>query len=175
MIYPTAPEILRCINQALLDAMDETLPRMAVKSALATTRHLIRHVELRFQFERQILLDDISKAEQLLDNLAAYLDVDGSDRGGRGGIARAIRTALAEAPQLLSRADDEIETIRLRAKTLRELVYSALTQLQSAGTEERSSTSYRATRRLLREYMAYQIQQESRLIYPAFAGKGPRR
>ena len=172
MIYPTVSEILRCVNQTLLDASDETMPRMAVKSALATCRHLIRHAELRVQLEKSILLDDIDQAGKLLDRLAAYLDSGSSDRDGLG---RVIRLVLADAPQLQSAAPGEAGLILQRAKALRELVYSALKHLQSADVAEKSTGAYQEARRLLRDYMKYQIEQEARMVTPAFLGHGPRR
>ena len=172
MIYPTAAELLSCVNNTLLEVSDENMPRMAVKSALATCRHLIRHAGLRVQLEKSILLDDIEKAGQLLDRLAAYLETSGNDRDG---IARAIRSALAEAPQLQSAASEETERILLRAKALRELIYTALKHLQLAAAAEKATETYQEARRLLREYMKYQIQEEARMVTPAFFGHGPRR
>ena len=172
MIYPTVSELLNCVNKTLLDASDETMPRMAVKSALATCRHLIRHAELRMQLEKSIQLDDIDKAGQLLGRLAAYLE---SGDGDHVGLARIIRSVLAESPQLQSAAPGEAEHILQRAKALRELVYVTLKQLQSASIAEKRSEAYSDARRLLREYMKYQIEQEARMITPAFLGHGPRR
>ena len=172
MIYPTVAELLSCVNKALLDASDETMPRPAVKSTLATCRHLIRHAELRVQLEKSILLDDIEKAGQLLGQLAAYLEASASDREG---LSRVIRAVQAEAPQLQSAAPGEAEHILLRAKALRELVYSALKHLQLAGAAEKATEAYKEARLLLREYMKYQIEQEARMVTPAFLGHGPRR
>jgi hypothetical protein len=81
MIYPTTPDILRCVDQTLLTASDESMPRMAVKSALASSRHMIRHANLRMQMERTILLDDIEKAGVLLDRLATYFQSLEAEQG----------------------------------------------------------------------------------------------
>lgn len=172
MIYPTPADILRCVEHTIQMASADDMPRMAVKSALATSGHLIRHVELRMKMERSILLDDVEKAAALLDNLAAYLS---GGSAGRTKLARDIRGSLAKAPQLLSAEPDDTEAIRERAKDLRELIYSALKELQSATAAEKTAKPYLDARRLLRGYMTYQIQQEARLVTPAFFGHGPRR
>ena len=54
MIYPTPADILRCVAHTIQMASADDMPRMAVKSALATSGHLIRHVELRMKMERSI-------------------------------------------------------------------------------------------------------------------------
>lgn len=172
MIYPTVSELLACVDQVLQDASDENMPRMAVKSTLATCRHLIRHAELRSRLEKSIFLADIGKAGELLSSLAGYLHTSGNDRDG---LANIIRSVVAEEPVLLTMGADEIDLIRERAKALRELVYAALKHLQSAPAAERATEAYQEARRRLREYMKYQIEQESRMVTPAFQGHGPRR
>lgn len=171
MIFPTPSDILRCVDQTLLDSSDVELPRMAVKSALATCRHLIRHVELRIRLEQEILLDDIAKTAALLGQVAAYLDT----ADAAAGLAGDIRAAVAETPALLQGTADDMERIRARALSLREYVYAALKCLQGQVPEVRATESYREVRRLIREYTAYQIRQEAKMIHPAFLGKGPRR
>lgn len=172
MIYPTATDLLHCVNNTLLDASDPTMPRLAVKSALATCRHLIRHAELRVQLEKSILLDDIEQACLLLERLSVYLAAGAGDGDG---LARVIRSVVAEAPQLQSSDAGEADRILQRAKALRELIYSTLKHLQSADAAERATGGYQEARGLLREYIKYQIEQEARMVTPAFFGHGPRR
>lgn len=172
MIYPTASEILRQIDQTLLAISDINMPRMDVKSALATTRHLVRHVELRLRLERSILLDDIEKAGGLLAKIATYLDSLGADHAAR---AKDIRATLAVAPSLLSSKEDELDHIINRAKALRELIYVNLAALQNLGADITAIKAYADLRQLIREYISYQIKQEARVIDPAFIGQGPRR
>jgi hypothetical protein len=172
MIYPTTSDILRCIDQTLLTASDENMPRMAVKSALASCRHMIRHANLRMQMERTILLDDIEKAGVLLDKLATYFQ---SLEAEQDDFIISIRAALCESPNLLSAAADELDNIIARAKALHELIYLSLSRLQGFSPALKVTEPYQGMRRLMREYMTYQIQQEAKIVYPAFAGKGPRR
>lgn len=172
MIYPTVSELLACVDEALIEASDQAVPRKTVTSMLATCRHLIRHAELRARMEKAIFLDDIEKAGELLRGIAEYLQQSGGDRNG---LASVIRAVLGEAPQLLTSGPDEIDRIRDRAKALRELVYAALKHLQAAASAERETAAYQEARRQLRDYMSYQIQQEARMIIPAFHGRGPRR
>ena len=80
MIYPTASDILRCVERNLAAISDDDTPRTAIKSTLATSRHLLRHVDLRLKLEKPILLDDIDKASELLGKVATYLAAQGRDR-----------------------------------------------------------------------------------------------
>ena len=172
MIYPTPADVLRCVEHTTQMMADETMPRMAVKSALATSGHLIRHVELRMKLERSILLDDVDKASAMLSKLASYLS---SGSTHRVKLATDIRATLASAPQLLSAVPDDTEIVRERAKVLRELLYVSLKELQSATAEEKAAKDYQEIRRQMREYITYQIKQEGKLITSAFFGHGPRR
>jgi prophage DNA circulation protein len=172
MIYPTASDVSRCVEHTLSTLMDDKLPRMAVKSALATSGLLVRHVELRVRLERSLLLDDVDKASALLNVIAAYLSGGSTDRIKLG---KDIGTSLTNAPQLLTAAPEDTETIRERAKELRELIYVSLKELQSAIAAEKAAKEYQEIRRQIREYITYQIEQEGKLITPAFFGHGPRR
>lgn len=172
MIYPTASDVLRCVDQTLLDSSDIELPRMSVKSALATCRHLIRHVELRIRLEPEILLDDIEKTTALLNHVAGYLETGG---GAAYQLAKDVRASLAQKAELLQGRAEDLDRMHARALLLREHIYVALKFLQSWDATTRATDAYREVRRQIREYIAYQIQQEAKLIHPAFSGKGPRR
>lgn len=172
MIYPTPADILCCVDQTLLDSSDIELPRMSVKSALATCRHLIRHVELRIRLDPEILLDDIEKTTALLHHVAGYLETGNS---AACVLAKDVRASIAHEPHQLQGKAADMDGIRARALLLREHIYAALKLLQGLDAVTRHTDAYRETRRLIREYIAYQIQQEARMIHPAFAGKGPRR
>lgn len=172
MIYPTANDILRCIDQTLLASMDTDMPRMSVTSALATCRHLVRHVGLRIALEKPVLLDDIDQAGALLARVADYFESAGADHAA---MVSNIRSALAKKPQLVTGKEDELDVIRERARELRELIYVTLAALQKFTAEQQAAKAYADTRQRIRDYMRYQIEQEARLIDPAFAGQGPRR
>jgi hypothetical protein len=68
-----------------------------------------------------------------------------------------------------------LDNIIARAKALRELIYLSLSRLQGFAPALKVTEPYQDMRGLMREYMTYQIQQEAKIVYPAFAGKGPRR
>lgn len=172
MIYPTAVDILRCVDQTMLEASDLEMPRMSVKSALATSRHMIRHVELRLQLEASILLEDIDKTTALLHKVVAYLNTVNEASAGLG---REIGALLAQAPALLKGTAEDLERISARALALREQVYAALASLQGLEPDVKVKEPYLEIRRLIRGYIAYELEQEARLIGPAFRGKGPRR
>lgn len=172
MIYPTASDILRCVERNLAAISDDDTPRTAIKSTLATSRHLLRHVDLRLSIEKPILLDDIDKASELLGKVATYLASQG---GESSALAHSVRAVIEEAPQLLSKAPEEMDNIVHRAKALREQIYVSLAHLQKLPADAQATKAYGEIRDLIRAYMRYQIEQEARLIDPAFAGTGPRR
>lgn len=172
MIYPTATEILHCVDHALLDASDPELGRMSVKSALATCRHMVRHVEVRLRLETEILLDDIDKTRALLTQLAAQIDTLGE---AQASLAQRIRSTLDNESAELESAGDDLPRVRARALNLREQVYQTLAALQMLDASIKDTAHYRQARSLIREYIAYELQQEARLIAPAFKGQGPRR
>ena len=147
------------------------MPRMSVKSGLATCRHLIRHVELRTRLEAAMLLDDIDQTRQLLAHLAGYL----AAVPDAGPLVAAVRASLSLAKATPTGAADDLERIRAQALALREHVYAGLKCLQGLNAELQASAPYQEVRRLIRAYIAYEIQQEARLIDPAFVGQGPRR
>lgn len=172
MIYPTASEILRCVDHTLLDASAADLPHMSVKSALATCRHMVRHVEVRLGLEMSILLEDIDKTRALLDQLAVYIDTLGE---AESSVAHGIRSTLASESAGLEGTADNLERVQTRALNLREQIYQTLARLQALAAEVKDTERYQEARRMIREYIAYELQQEARLITPAFKGKGPRR
>jgi hypothetical protein len=133
---------------------------------------MVRHVEIRIELETAILLDDIDRTATLLDKVAAFLDAAGEVASN---CARSIRSTLADAPALLTGASDDAQRARTRALNLRECVYKALACLQKLDATAKGTERYYDTRRMIREYIAYEIEQEARLIQPAFFGKGPRR
>ncbi|HKR47778.1 MAG TPA: hypothetical protein VJU59_50305, partial [Paraburkholderia sp.] len=165
-------EILHCVDHALLDASDPELGRMSVKSALATCRHMVRHVEVRLRLETAVLLDDIDTARSLLTQLATHVDTLGE---GQARIAQHIRSTLVNESAELDSAGDDLARVRARALSLREQVYQTLVALQALDASIKDTAHYRQARGLIREYIAYELQQEARLIAPAFKGQDPRR
>lgn len=173
MIYPTASEILRCVDHTLMEASHIDMPRMSVKSALATCRHMVRHVDQRLQIEQGLLVEDIAQVSRLLDAVADYLGAIGE---AEAPLVGDIRATLADAPvPLLQGHVDDMDSVRRRALALREQLYTALRHLQSQGGERQATPAYRQVRTLIRDYIRWEIQQESKLVHPAFVGRGPRR
>lgn len=170
MIYPTANDILRCVDQTLADASDIDMPRMAVKSALATSRHMIRHVDLRTQVEAEILHDDMVMTTTLLGQTLAYIDkasVPALDT-----LAREIRAVLATGSTAPGEATGALQA---RVLVLREQAYGALARLQKLDKADKEQEPYQELRQRFRNYITAELTQEARMVVPAFLGKGPRR
>lgn len=170
MIYPTASDILRCVDQTLADASDIDMPRMAVKSALATSRHMIRHVDLRTSVEAEILRDDMVMTTALLGHTLDYIDKASVPE--LEPLTAGIRAVLATGT---AAPGDSIEALQASVLVLREQVYGALAALQKLDTADRNQEAYKDLRQQFRSYMTAELAQEARMIIPAFLGKGPRR
>jgi len=172
MIYPTANDVLRCIDQTLAESADADLPAMARKSALASCRHLVRHVELRLRLERGLLQEDAERLAALLPGVADYLADSGSEGPAQ---ATAIRQQLSRPAPASDDGSDDLEPLRAHVLALREALYQALALLQKLDASRRESATYQALREGIRGYIREELQQEDLLIHDAFVGQGPRR
>jgi hypothetical protein len=152
----------------------------AEKSALATARALIRHATLRIESEGQILAEDIRALRELLPAVAAYLQLLGSREPLIRG-ATETRTLAARIVRMLAAVRrptgsyPTLSSLAEEAGELRGSVYESLDLLQGLREVLRDEAAYVETRNRIRTYCARQIEAESLLIEPAFAGSGPRR
>jgi hypothetical protein len=167
VIHPSATDILRTIDATIVSKIEPSLSDLAARSALATVRHLLRHVMVRIEAEGQILTDDI--AAEARDYFSSLGTAD-------EGIAHASRV---ESAQREVRRDaskyPSLAILSTEAAILRECLYESLKHLQAIRDRHRSDPAYISVRTAIRAYLAKQIEQEGQLIAPAFYGMGPRR
>ncbi|MFT4052936.1 MAG: hypothetical protein QM681_00400 [Novosphingobium sp.] len=160
MLNPDAAQILRAIEETLVDVVEPTVTATSARSALATIGHLLRHAVLRIEAGDGVLMADIAASGALLARLAAYYR-----DAGDAAQAEAIDAVLATGNAPLTG----------RAAMLRGAVQEALIDLQAKRPARGDDAAYRAARADIREYLRGQLEQEAALIHPAFADKGPRR
>lgn len=169
MLNPTPTQILRNIENTLVEVVEPAVTSTTARSAIATIGHLLRHVILYVEQGGQILTDDMADAYALLDQLTSYYTLDANDA-----LLRQIADAVAQADKLAENClslDDMAE----RAAILRQAVQDTLIDLQQQRTERAGDPAYDAIRQNVRDYLARQLTAEAALIHPAFADKGPRR
>lgn len=167
MIVPTAREILATIEHTLATVVVPDAVSIEARSALATTGHLLRHVQLRLELEGQLLLDDIAALRPLLADLLAWIEEHGETVPGISGALGKTWRPSGAYPTLASLAGE--------AGALRHALTNALERLIAMRDANRDEPAYLALRERVRAYLSNQIQSEAAVIDPAFEGKGARR
>ena len=172
MITPSAQQELECVLHSLKKQVVPVVYGTEAESPVATLTHILRHVNLRIEFEGQILFEDIATLRKLLPELRAYLLSLAGSAGAReqaAAIERALAAEYCDAGTYRSLA-----LIGTEALALRECLYDGLKLLQAVPAERRDDR-YKAMRESIRRCVIWQTEQERRLIEPAFFGHGPRR
>jgi hypothetical protein len=172
VIVPSAADILRSIEHTLETVIRPALKGTTEQSAAATIAHLLRHVTLRIEGERRILIDDIGRLKALLATIDRYCRTRDEPRAA--GIAAEIVAATRE-PGGEASPHATLEGLGSRANELRRLLMSSLDYLIFIRTMAGNRPDYQALRTDIRRYMAQQLSEEAQLIHPAFEGRGPRR
>ncbi|WP_340316262.1 hypothetical protein [Rhizorhabdus argentea] len=167
MIVPTARDVLATIEHTLATVVVPDAGSVAARSALATTGHLLRHVQLRLELEGQLLLDDIAALRPLLADLLSWLEERNETVPGISAAMDKVWRGQGAYPTLASLADE--------AGALRHALTEALERLIALRDSNRHDPAYLALRERVRAYLARQIRSEAAIIDPAFEGKGARR
>ena len=166
-ILPGATDIVRCIREVTRDILAPTLTGHSERSAAATIDHMLRYVEGLIDHQGQALLDEETRLKALLPGIADWLE----GQPGQAPLASAIRETIAHTreahiyPTLEMMADD--------VAMLRQHVCDALLALQQTGTAR--DVDGEAAYQALRDYIRWQLEEEGKLVQPAFLGHGPRR
>lgn len=171
MLLPTSVDLLRCIEHTLATVIAPRLTGTEERSAAATIGHLLRHVVLRIQHEGTILLEDLEALHRLLTQVKGFLELNCANYEHAVSLRTEIATHLGRAAQ--SSGYRDVPSLAAEVHAMRELVSNVLTFLQGRVDEPAGPTAeiYDA----LKRYAAWQVEQEARLIDPAFEGFGPRR
>ena len=173
MINPTAIDILRTIDATIDAQIEPSLSTLSGRSAMATVRHLLRHVMVRIETEGQLLTDDIAALRRLLEDVRDYFAALGSGHDGAALSARIERTLTT--PYRDPTQYPNLAMLAAEAGALRGCLFQALKALQAIRSDRRTDPAYTALRSAIRSYVTTQVEQEEEIIGPAFYGRGPRR
>ena len=167
MIHPDCSEVLATIQTGFERDIVPHLHDLDARSAAATISHLLRHVALRVADEGQILTDDIARLRVLLSQIADWFDSSNLPDGAP------LRGAFAET--LPDGVYPSLTVLGNHVLCLRSALVTAQLALQGVRNQYAEQAAYQELRAAIRTYIAAQLEDESRLIVPAFLGQGPRR
>jgi hypothetical protein len=162
-VVPDVAAVIRCIGDTMDEIILPALTTPVQRSAGATMRHLLRYAAAQIDTQGQMLLDEQHRLHKLLGEACIFLD--GIPAGTA--LAAAIRATRAEKrdPTIypsLSLMASEVGNMRQHVCDLLVILQS----LNSAGESLHNE---------IRAYIAWQIEQEGKVVEPAFLGFGPRR
>ena len=172
MLLPTAVDVLRCVERTIETVIAPALPGAAERSAAATVGHLLRHVALRIEREGALLAAEITRLRPLLGDADGVLKRDFTQTAAVTEALAAIAAALAIPPppphgyRDLASMASEVTALRQSVCAVLELVQRHEASLSPAARDIHAS---------LKDYIAWELENESKLIDPAFEGFGPRR
>lgn len=153
MIIPTAADMLKTVADTFEKVLKPDLTSTSTRSSAATVGHMLRIATLRIEVEGQILLDEERKLRDLLPHVQAYL--------GKGMLPPARDTSLYPSLALMA----------AEVGALRQGVCDALEALQGRDLDAEGKQLLSE----LHSYVAWQLEQEGKMIDPATIGHGPRR
>lgn len=172
MISPTAVDLVKCIEANLIEKVRPHVTDASALSALATILPMLRHVAVRIADEGQILTDDIGDLQSLLGDAIEYLR---SCTDEEAAVLRS-RTEDARAKSIgVGAGYENLVVLAERAGGLREALQHVIRYLHDQARKGSVDAGHESLRASVRRYLARQIDAESRLIEPAFMGRGPRR
>ena len=169
MIIPTATDVARTLGSKFEELIMPVLEKPQEKSAAQTIRHLLRFLEHRIEDEGQILLDEVFKLSDILDKVASHFEAQDTGTSESESLAAAIRKTLAEEQD--PKVYPSLALMGKKVSAMRQHVCNALAEVQK-GVEDQANEDIH---NILREYISWQIEQEGKMVKPAFWGHGPRR
>jgi hypothetical protein len=162
-LVPNVAAVINCIGDTMDEILLPALTTPVQRSAGVTARHLLRYTAAQIDAQGQMLLDESLRLHKLLSEACIFLD--GIPSGTA--LAAAIRATLAE--QRDPTIYPSLSIMAAEVGTLRQHVCDLLILLQSLnGAGEKIHNQIRA-------YIAWQIEQEGKIVEPSFLGFGPRR
>jgi hypothetical protein len=154
MIIPTAADMLKTVERTFESVIKPDLSSTAIRSAAATVSHMLRIATLRVETEGQILHDEALRLRELLTRVEGWL-------GGSSNFDEKRDPSVYPSLAIMAEA----------IGTLRQAVCDALEALQGRALDAEGAQLVAE----LHSYIAWQLEQESKMIDPATIGHGPRR
>lgn len=168
MIVPSLSDVVYTIRSALDEVIAPQLDGLRERSTITTIGHLLRLVEHCIDAQGQVLFDELHELEPLLADIARRFDAVAELQS----IAADIRQSLAVERD--PRVYPSLKVLAAEISRLRQHVSDALVAIRALPASSRGP-EIEAAHRLLRDYIQWQLQQEARVIEPAFIGYGARR
>jgi hypothetical protein len=171
MLVPRSTDVVDTIARALDTTIAPAVSTTHQRSTLTTIDHMLRYLALCLREEGQVLFDEAERLKTLMARLGKA--------GGAPGLPDAIGAAAGEMASLAAvRRDPAIYPSRERLATeIREgteCVDRMLREIHAIASKDRSE-AVRSLHAEIRDYIAWQLENEARLIEPAFVGRGARR
>jgi hypothetical protein len=161
MIVPTAAEMLKTVERTFENVIKPDLSNTGTRSAAATVGHMLRIAALRIETEGQILHNELMRLNVLLPKVATWLSSQ----------AQTAPSTLAARPPLGSDIYPSLAIMAVEVGLLRQGVCDALEVLQGLELSAEGEQLLED----LHDYIAWQLEQEGKMIDPATIGHGPRR
>lgn len=169
MIIPSAGQVVRNLAKVFEQTIVPSLDGPQERSTAQTMRHMFRYLELRIENEGQTLLDELSKLNDVLAQVASHFEQHSDPSTEMRALSVGVRRTLGQPadPTVYPNLTIMAERVAVR----REYVSRALAVLN----EIERGPADDIVHDLLRNYLTWQITQEGRVVEPAFWGQGPRR
>jgi hypothetical protein len=171
VIHPTTIDLLRAVEGNIESKVEPGVTDLAAQSALATIKHVVRHVRIRIEREGQVLFDDIAASRSLLPQLREDL---AQGDAAAAALAAAIGEGIPREFRPQGRYPDLV-SVAEEARFLREMVHQALQILIGQSDHRADDPKYNKLRADVRDYITLQVERQSPLVELAFTGFGPRR
>jgi hypothetical protein len=172
MLLPTAVDVLRCVERTLDTVIVPTLTGAAERSAAASIGHLLRHVVLRIEREGALFAAEIDELRPLLEEAGHVFESDFPQAPDTERTRASIAAALVKPPAPPNGYRD-LAGVTAELTSLRQAVCDALDLLHRH--ESSLSAAAKDLYEALKRYVASELDNEAKLIDPAFEGFGPRR
>jgi hypothetical protein len=171
MIVPSVADVVRTIAHSLDDIIAPAMQTSHQRSTIVTIGHMLRYVQNATDREGPLLFEEANRLRVLLADLGKRSA--GADMSAAiASIGGAMRSAVAEPRD----ASIYPSTPRLAAeiKAFTQHADDMLAAVHALPADARSGATA-ALHQALRDHIAWQLENEAKLIEPAFVGHGPRR
>lgn len=168
MLTPELPTVIQAVANALDEVIAPALTGLRERSTMTTIRCMLSYIELNAEKQAETLFQEGRRLRATLADVADKLESDSTTAGA----AAPLREALA-----IQRDPDAYPSAKLLAEEVRGLRAAADTALKAilAVPEVERSEAAQSARQDIRAYILWQLEEEAKLVEPAFVGRGARR
>jgi hypothetical protein len=168
-LTPNIGPMLRCVRETLEIWITPALQGRPELSYVTTAAHLVAYAERRIDLEGQMLFDEIARLHALLPSALDWLSKRPDSDVWQTGLAAAL--AYRRDPGIYP----SLALLAGEVARLRQHVCDLLELLNADDAAGRTNSEGACLHAALRDYIAWQLEQEGQIVEPAFRGHGPRR